>query len=88
MEVVHKNNNGVQKKLLRNTLKYIEQQVQPFSNFVRCHRTSIVNVYYIDKLTKKYNNFQLSIKGTDEQLPVSRQYVLKVKESLDGDRDE
>jgi DNA-binding LytR/AlgR family response regulator len=81
VEIVFLETNNFKKKLLRNTLKHIEQQLKPHSNFIRCHRICIVNTKYIEKLTKNYNNHWIIIKGYDEQIPVSRQYLLKLKES-------
>lgn len=72
----------LKKKLIRNTLKNIEQQVKPYPNFIRCHRICIVNIHYIDQLNRKFNNYWLTMKGTDEEIPVSRQYLLKLKEVL------
>jgi DNA-binding LytR/AlgR family response regulator len=82
VEIVYKEDNNFRKKLIRNTLKNIELQVRQYSNFVRCHRTYIINTYYVKKLHRKLNNYLLSIKDYDEQVTVSRQYLLKVKEAI------
>lgn len=73
---------NLKKKLLRNTLKNIEVQIRQYSNFIRCHRTCIVNVHFIQKLHRDTGNQWLSINGTDEKLPVSRQYLLRIQEAL------
>lgn len=70
------------KKLLRNTLRNVEAQLKPFPNLVRCHRICIVNTLYIEKIQKDYNNHWIVIKGYDENIPVSRQYLLKLREIL------
>jgi len=80
VEIAYKEETTIKKKLIRNTLKNIENQLNPFSNFIRCHRICIVNVHFIMKLNKNENNHWLTIKGYDEQIPVSRQYMLKLKE--------
>lgn len=82
VEVVFKEGDEFRKKLIRNTLKNVELQLKPFPNFIRCHRVSIVNKFHIEKLHRKLNNHSLVLKGYDEQLPVSRQYLLKLKEAL------
>ncbi len=82
VEIVFKDGDLFRKKLLRNTLKNIEQQLVPFANFIRCHRICIVNSYYIEKLNRNYDSHWLTIKGYNEQIPVSRQYLLKFKETL------
>jgi DNA-binding LytR/AlgR family response regulator len=82
VEVIYLEGNAVKKKLIRNTLKNIEQQLKPFSNFIRCHRTSIINSFHVEKLNRKFNNHWLILKGFDDPVPVSRQYLLKIKEHI------
>ncbi|HET6557585.1 MAG TPA: LytTR family DNA-binding domain-containing protein [Prolixibacteraceae bacterium] len=82
VEIVFVEDKLLKKKLIRNTLKNIEQQVKPYPNFIRCHRICIVNIHYIDQLNRKFNNYWLTIKGSNEEIPVSRQYLLKLKEVI------
>ncbi len=82
VEIVYKEGDSFKKTLLRNTLKNIEQQLKPYSIFIRCHRIAIVNIHYVESLDRNYSNNWLNIKGYDEQIPVSRQYLLKIKEML------
>lgn len=82
VEIVHRDGDQYHRKLLRNTLKNIELQFKSYSNFIRCHRTCIVNIYFIDRLKRDSGNYKLILKGYDEHVPVSRQYLLKIKESI------
>jgi DNA-binding LytR/AlgR family response regulator len=78
--VGYQEGNEVKKKMIRNTLKNVEQQLRDFNNFIRTHRTSIVNIQNIDKLHKNFNTYWLSLVNTIETIPVSRQYLMVVKE--------
>lgn len=80
VEIVFKENDHFEKKLLRSTLKNLQHLLAPYSNFIRCHRTCLVNIHYIDQLRKNYNNYWITLKGSDQKLPVSRQYLLNVRE--------
>lgn len=82
VEIVFTEGNEFRKKLIRNTLKNIEFQLKKYSNLIRCHRVSIVNIHYVEKLNRNFNNYWISVKGYNEQVPVSRQYLLKLKEAL------
>jgi DNA-binding LytR/AlgR family response regulator len=82
VEIIFKEGNNFKKKLIRNTLRNIELQIKQYSNFIRCHRICIVNLHYIEKLTRNNNNHWLILKDYDEQIPVSRQYLLRLKEAL------
>lgn len=82
VEIVYMEGNIAKKKLIRNTLKNIELQLKQYTNFLRCHRICLVNVLYIEKLNTEYGSHWLSIKNSSETIPVSRQYLLKLKEAL------
>jgi DNA-binding LytR/AlgR family response regulator len=82
VEIVYMEGNNFKKKLIRNTLKNIEFQIKQYTNFIRSHRICIVNTHYIEKLVIAFNSHSLLIKGYDEHLPVSRQYLIKVKEAI------
>jgi hypothetical protein len=82
VEVAYMDGDNFRKKLIRNTLKNIELQIKQYSNFIRCHRTCIVNMHYIEKLKQDYSSHWVTLKGCNEKVPVSRQYLLKIRESL------
>jgi hypothetical protein len=82
VEIVYKQGESYKKSLIRNTLKNIELQLSDYPNFIRCHRMCVLNKYYIEKLSRSYNNHWVTIKGYPEKIPVSRQYILKLKESI------
>lgn len=82
VEIIFKESGEHKKKLIRNTLKNVENQLRPYSNFLRCHRTCIVNTHHIEKLNRKYTSQWIKMQDYNEQIPVSRQYLLKLKEAL------
>lgn len=82
VEIIYREGESFRKKLIRNTLRNVEFQLRQYSNFIRCHRICIVNLHYIDKLIRNNNNYLLAIKGYEEQIPVSRQYLLKLREAI------
>jgi DNA-binding LytR/AlgR family response regulator len=82
VEIAYMDGENIRKTLIRNTLKNVELQIKPYSNFIRCHRTCIVNMHYIEKLNQDYSSHWMTIKGFQERIPVSRQYLLKLKEAL------
>ena len=82
IEIMYKEIDAIQKTLVRNTLKNIEEQLRNYSSIVRCHRTFIVNIHYVSKFTGNYQGYRLKLTDIDTEVPVSRQYLLKVKEAL------
>jgi DNA-binding LytR/AlgR family response regulator len=82
VEIAYTEDNTLKKKLLRNTLTNIEDQLSICASFIRCHRICIVNKHFVVRLNKTFNKHWLTLKGTDEEIPVSRQYLLKLREAL------
>ncbi len=82
IEVFWKDDNNVHKKLIRNTLKSTEKRLLQYPDFIRCHRTSLINGRYAEKLYGGTSGHYVHLKFIQESIPVSRQYVLKVKEYL------
>lgn len=80
VEIICQEGTEIRKHIIRSTLKSIESQLKPYSSFIRCHRTAIVNRYYIKRINRKFNNYSLSIRDFDEDIPVSRQYLFKIKD--------
>ena len=85
VEIFYKSDDKVEHKLLRNTLKNTQQALKDQPDFRRCHRTCIVNTSYIVNLTNSYKGHRLKILDMDEEVPVSRQYLLGIKDVLDAD---
>jgi DNA-binding LytR/AlgR family response regulator len=82
VEIIYQEAEAFKKKLIRNTMKGIEKQVQELPNFARCHRTCIVNLHFVEKLEKYQDSYYITLNGYGERIPVSRQYLLKIKEML------
>lgn len=72
----------IQRKLLRSTMKYTEEQLSAHPRFVRCHRTCIVNVDQVLKLSSSAGTYKLEIRNYPLEVPVSRQFLNQVRESL------
>ena len=82
VEIHYKEDDKFKKKLLRNTLKNIELQINPYHIFLRCHRKYIVNTNYIEALNGNCNHHQLFLRGYKKPLPVSRQYFHRIKDAI------
>ena len=82
IEILYKDNEKLQLRLIRNTLKNIEAQLKKYSEFIRCHRTYIINKKFVLDFTRGYTGYRLRLTGYNEQIPVSRQYLLMVKDAI------
>lgn len=66
----------------RATINSIENDVCD-DNIIRCHRSFIVNVKYIDAMEGNSNGYKLYLKCSNTVIPVSRRYTLLVRNLLD-----
>lgn len=82
IEIHHLVNHHAEKKLIRNTLKNIEIQLADRPEFIRCHRTSIVNISHSEKLVRSYSGFSLKMNYLDQNIPISRQYLILIKDAI------
>ena len=82
VEIFYKENEKIQQKLIRNTLKNIENQLKKYSYFIRCHRSCIINKIYVHDFTHNYSGYRLKLSGYNEDIPVSRQYLNTVKDAI------
>lgn len=73
VEVVFQTGNKISQKLLRGTLqRSVEQIDHPF--IIRCHRSYIVNLRKVVAVEGNAKGYELSLRGLEKTIPVSRSY--------------
>lgn len=82
IEVIYKQDEKFNRRLIRSTLKNTEVLFSKYPSMVRCHRSCIVNKNFIQKVTKGTDGLKLNLFDYPQEIHVSRQYALKVKEAL------
>jgi LytTr DNA-binding domain len=70
--VLYLEQNKVKKVLLRSTLALLGQQLQDYSDFIKCHRSYIINKHYIIASSGNAQGLKLQLQGTEALIPVSR----------------
>jgi DNA-binding LytR/AlgR family response regulator len=63
----------LQKELLRSSLTRLESQIS-HENIVRCHRSYIVNLDKVEKVTGNAQGYKLHLKSPELLVPVARKY--------------
>jgi DNA-binding LytR/AlgR family response regulator len=82
VEVFWEKDGEIKKKLIRQTLQNTEHQLITYPQIIRCHRTCLFNKNYVSKLNIYPQGYKMKLNFIEEEIPVSRQYILKVKEAL------
>ncbi len=72
--IYYRFNQTIEKEILRNTIKKLELELQPYQ-IIRCHRSYMVNPINIIKKEKTNKGFNLFLKGVENiTIPVSKSY--------------
>jgi hypothetical protein len=82
LEVVYTQEGKIQKSILRNTLKNMESTLLAYEEIFRCHRSYLVNLQNVEKITGNSQGYRLAFKNTDFQVPVARSAVKELKEKM------
>jgi hypothetical protein len=62
----------IQKKIIRNSISDIENQLAPFPYLFRTHRAFIVNIKKVSSVRGNSLGYRLKMFGIEEEIPVSR----------------
>lgn len=73
------------RNLIRNTMKYAEDLVAPFPAAYKCHRSWIVNLDKIEKVSGNSQGLKLTLAGFEEPVPVARNLASDFKRIM-GER--
>jgi DNA-binding LytR/AlgR family response regulator len=72
----------VKRQLLRATMKDVEANLN--NDFIiRCHRSFIVNINNVEKVTRDSHQMKLFLASLSESIPVSRSYIPILETLLD-----
>lgn len=69
-------------KMIRSTVKQMEELLIRYPLFIRCHRAFIVNTKHIQDISGNAQGCKLSLRYVEMQVPVSRSYIKSLKEHL------
>jgi hypothetical protein len=82
VNVHYKQGDKVAYKLLRSTIKQMEESLQNHKMFIRCHRAFIVNINYILSSRGNAQGYRLTLSNIHQKIPVSRTYLKNLKDAL------
>jgi hypothetical protein len=82
VEVFFSAESAIRSHLLRASLKNVERQLSAFPSFFRCHRTHLVNLDHVERVTGNAQGLRLHLTGVGGGIPVSRGLIPHAKERL------
>lgn len=69
---------NIQMHMIRSTMKQMETQIDS-AQFFKCHRSYIINLKQIDKLSGNKNSTKAKLKHSHKEIPISRSKVDEFK---------
>jgi len=75
-------NQELKKKLIRNSLAKIAQQLLEFETVKRCHRSYIVNLQNVNTVSGNARNYNFHIEKLNFAIPVSRSFPKSIIENI------
>jgi hypothetical protein len=82
VNVYYKQEDKIMHRLLRSTIKQMEESLQNHAMFIRCHRAFIINTNYISNTKGNAQGYQLTLYDISQEIPVSRTYLKSIKNAL------
>ncbi|ARV15754.1 LytR/AlgR family response regulator transcription factor [Polaribacter sp. SA4-12] len=73
---------GIKELVLRNTLSNIINQISDYPNFIRCHKSYIINTNYIDSISGNARGYFLKTNQIENLIPVSRKFNKEYLEKI------
>ncbi len=78
INVYYEENDKLIKEMIRNTLKNTEDITEKHSNIIRCHKSYIVNLSKLKKVTGNAQGYKLTFNHLSFTVPVSRNLSKKI----------
>ncbi|KAF5031078.1 LytTr DNA-binding domain protein [anaerobic digester metagenome] len=75
-------NGVVNRKMLHITMKAIEESLLDYEFIVRCHKSYMINIQHIDKVTGNSRGYLVHFEVDTEPVPVSRNFQKNVMEVI------
>ncbi|WP_224996463.1 LytTR family DNA-binding domain-containing protein [Cesiribacter sp. SM1] len=81
-EIHQCNGNEIKKSLLRSSLSRLEDQLGEIPLIARCHRSYLVNLEQVIRVSGNAQGYQLHLKGSHQRVPVGRSFAKKILEQI------
>ncbi len=82
VKVCHLVDGTARYEMLRVPLRQMEDQLQPYTMIVRCHRSFLVNLQQVEQIISQSGSMQLVIRHCNDQLPVSRSNMAQIRSAI------
>lgn len=82
IEVFWKEGYSVKNQMVRCSMAYAEELLKEYKFIIKCHRSFIVNINYIDRFEGNLQGYKLYFEKIDFPIPVSKNFASKLQELI------
>jgi hypothetical protein len=82
IEVFWKEGDSVKNQMVRCSMAYSEELLKEYKFIVKCHRSFMVNINYIDRFEGNLQGYKLYFDKIDFPIPVSKNFASKLQELI------
>jgi predicted house-cleaning noncanonical NTP pyrophosphatase (MazG superfamily) len=82
IEVFWKEGDSVKNRMVRCSMAYSEDLLSEYKFIIKCHRSYMVNITYIDRFEGNLQGYRLYFEKIDFPIPVSKSFASKLKELI------
>ncbi|MDR2918121.1 MAG: LytTR family transcriptional regulator [Tannerella sp.] len=69
-------------KMLRTTIKRIEDSLKDYPFIIRCHRAFMVNTHYVTEIKGNSRGYRFALRYINQEIPISRASVNTLKDQI------
>jgi len=80
IDIYIKSSTGIEKKMIRQSLKNLENQLKPFSLIFQTHRSYLANISYIKSVSGNAQGYLITLSNCELKIPVSRSKIEAFRE--------
>jgi hypothetical protein len=84
VEIFYRDGDLVRKFLIRKTLSGMESLLAALPNFKKCHRSTIINMDQVSRLSGSFPNVVLEADGLGFRVPVARHRIVQFRKLIKG----
>ena len=82
VNIIYRETDQLKNILFRSSLSKMEDQLRATGQFVRCHRSYIVNLHQVYQVQSSAQGLKLQLKHYDQLIPVGKTYLELIKKQL------
>jgi len=82
IDVFWKEGDVVKNQMVRCSMAYAEELLKEYKFIIKCHRSYIVNINYIDRFEGNLQGYKLYFEKIDFPIPVSKNFASKLQELI------